>query len=189
MMRVKEGDTSAFTQLVERYKQPVINLVTRMLQDPTEAEDVAQMVFVQAYRSAPRYQPSAKFSTWLFTIARNLCFNELRRRARVRLDSMDAPSGSSPDAPVPEHEDRVTLSPPNQALHGELEDLLEQALADLPESQRLAVLLCREQELTYEEMAEVLGTTISATKSLIHRGRETLKARLKAYLRSGEWES
>lgn len=189
MMRVKEGESSAFTELVERYKQPVINLVARMLQNPSEAEDVAQMVFVQAYRSAERYRPSAKFSTWLFTIARNLCFNELRRRSRHHIESMDAPLGNEPDATAREHEDRTTLTPPDHLLQGELEELVQKALADLPETQRMAVLLCREDELTYDEMAEVLGTSVSATKSLIHRGRESLKARLKAYLQTGEWET
>ena len=80
MLRVKEGDSAAFTELVDKYKQPVMNLVTRMLRDPTEAEDVAQNVFVQVYRSAHRYETTAKFSTWLFTIARRRAIDHLRRR-------------------------------------------------------------------------------------------------------------
>src|SRR5881397_2466836 len=90
MLRVKQGDSGAFTELVDKYKQPVMNVVYRMLRDATEAEDLAQNVFVQVYKSAHRYQVSAKFSTWLFTIARNLCLNEIRRRSRHRADSMDA---------------------------------------------------------------------------------------------------
>src|SRR5262245_20182604 len=89
MLRVKQGDAGAFTQLVEKYKQPVMNLVCRMLGDPIESEDVAQAVFVQVYRSAQRYEVSAKFSTWLFTIARNLSLNELRRRSRHPAASLD----------------------------------------------------------------------------------------------------
>ena len=92
MLRVKQGDTAAFEQLVDKYKQPVMNVVYRMLRDATEAEDVAQNVFVQVYKSASRYEVSSKFSTWLFTIARNLCLNELRRRSRHPADSMDAAS-------------------------------------------------------------------------------------------------
>ena len=82
MLRVKKGDAAAFAQLVDKYKQPVMNLAYRTLRNLTEAEDISQNVFVQVYKSAGRYEPSAKFSTWLFTIARNLCLNEIRRRKR-----------------------------------------------------------------------------------------------------------
>src|SRR5690349_17215911 len=90
MLQVKRGDLAAFEALVEKYKQPVFNVIARSLSDAAEAEDLAQMVFVQVYKSAPRYQATAKFSTWLFTIARNLCLNELRRRTRHPADSLDA---------------------------------------------------------------------------------------------------
>src|SRR5437879_12504892 len=89
MLRVKQGDTGAFEQLVDKYKQPVLNVVYRMLRDATEAEDVAQTVFIQVYKSAARYQVASKFSTWLFTIARNLCLNEISRRSRHPTDTMD----------------------------------------------------------------------------------------------------
>ena len=82
MLRVKQGDMGAFTELVDKYKQPVINVVFRTLRDATEAEDLAQNVFVQVYKSAHRYKVSAKFSTWLFTITRNLAINYSRRRKR-----------------------------------------------------------------------------------------------------------
>src|SRR5437016_11693317 len=91
MLRVKQGDTEAFAQLVDKYKQPVMNVVYRMLRDATEAEDLAQNVFVQVHRSAHRYQVASKFSTWLFTITRNLCLNEIRRRSRHPPDSIDVP--------------------------------------------------------------------------------------------------
>jgi RNA polymerase sigma-70 factor (ECF subfamily) len=188
MLRVKQGDTAAFTELVEKYKQPVMNLVYRTVRDATEAEDVAQNVFVQVYKSAPRYKSTAKFSTWLFTIARNLCLNEIRRRTRHPAESLDAPHPEQEDQPLHQFEDKKTFSPPDSLLHGELAGKIEQAMADLPENQRSAILLCRQEELSYEEIAEVLGCSVSATKSLIHRGRETLKERLKAYLRSGDWE-
>ncbi len=189
MMRVKQGDTAAFTELVDKYKQPVINLVARMLQDATEAEDIAQNVFVQAFRSAHRYEASARFTTWLFTIARNLCFNELRRRSRHPVESMDVSPAEAGERVVQQYEDRSSASPPDTLLHGELKHKLGEALAQLPESQRMAVLLCQQDELSYEEIAKVLGCSLSATKSLIHRGRETLKQRLKPYLRTGEWTS
>jgi RNA polymerase sigma-70 factor, ECF subfamily len=189
MLRVKEGDTSAFTELVEKYKQPVMNLVYRTVHDATEAEDLAQNVFVQVYKSAPRYQSTAKFSTWLFTIARNLCLNEIRRRTRHPAESLDAPHPDQEDQPLHQFEDKKTASPPESMLQGELARKIEEALADLPENQRSAVLLCRQEDLSYEEIAEILGCTVSATKSLIHRGREALKERLKTYLRTGDWDA
>ena len=189
MLRVKQGDGGAFTELVDKYKQPVLNLVYRMLHDPTEAEDIAQNVFVQVYKSARRYEVSAKFSTWLFTIARNLCLNEIRRRSRHPAASLDTPHPEQDGQPLHQFEDKKTFSPPDSLLHGELEAKIEEALAELPESQRTAILLCRQDELSYEQIAEVLGCSLSATKSLIHRGRETLKLKLKPYLRKGSWHT
>ena len=113
MLRVKQGDTAAFTELVDKYKQPVMNVAYRMLHDATEAEDLAQAVFVQVFKSADRYQVSSKFSTWLFTIARNLCLNEIRRRTRHRAESMDAPHPEQEDQPLHQFEDKQTASPPD----------------------------------------------------------------------------
>ena len=187
MLRVKRGDDTAFTELVEKYKQPVMNLVYRILRDATEAEDMAQNVFVQIYKSAPRYEISAKFSTWLFTIARNLCLNELRRRSRHPAESLDAARPEDEDQPLRQFEDKKNFTPPESLLQNELAHKIEAALAELPENQRTAILLCRQDELSYEEISKVLGCSLSATKSMIHRGRETLKEKLKPYLKSGEW--
>src|SRR5919108_1456871 len=188
MLRVKRGDREAFEELVDKYKQPVLNVLYRMLGDATEAEDLAQNVFVQVFRSAQRYRVSARFSTWLFTIARNLCLNEIRRRSRHPTQSFDAAHSEQEDQPLRQFEDAKTFSPPDALLHEELEGKIQQALAGLPANQRIAILLCREEELSYEEIAQVLGCSLSATKSLIHRGRETLKQKLKPYLRSGAWK-
>lgn len=187
MLRVKQGDADAFAQLVAKYKQPVMNLLSRMLRDPTEAEDLTQNVFLQVYRSAHRYQVSAKFSTWLFTIARNLCLNELRRRSRHPAESMDVMHPEREDQPLHQLEDKKTFSPPESLLHGELELKIEEAISALPENQRMAILMCRQDDLSYQEMSAILGCSLSATKSLIHRGRETLKDKLKPYLKSGVW--
>src|SRR5881296_33741 len=144
MLRVKQGDREAFTELVEKYKQPVMNLVYRTLPDATEAEDLAQHVFLQVFKSAGRYEVSAKFSTWLFTIARNLCLNEIRRRSRHPAQSMDAPHPDFEDQPMAQFEDKKNFSPPETLLHHELEGKIEAALAELPENQRSAILLCRQ---------------------------------------------
>jgi RNA polymerase sigma-70 factor (ECF subfamily) len=187
MLRVKQGDWAAFTELVDKYKQPVLNLAYRMLRDATEAEDLAQVVFIQVYKSAHRYEVASKFSTWMFTIARNLCLNEIRRRTRHPTDSLEGQQAEQDNQPGRQFEDVKTCSPPANVLHGELEQKVEEALAELPENQRTAVVLCRGEELSYEDIAKVLGCSVSATKSLIHRGRETLKRKLKPYLHSGMW--
>ena len=187
MLRVKQGDASAFAELVDKYKQPVMNFVYRMLRDLTEAEDLAQNVFLQVHKSAHRYEVSSRFSTWLFTIARNLCLNEIRRRSRHPADSLETAHPEQEDQPARQFEDQKTFLPPQSLLHGELETKIEEALSELPENQRTAITLCRQDELSYEDIARVLGCSVSATKSLIHRGRETLKQRLKPYLRTGAW--
>jgi RNA polymerase sigma-70 factor (ECF subfamily) len=188
MLRVRQGDMAAFAELVDKYKQPVMNVAYRMLHDATEAEDLAQAVFVQVFKSANRYHVSSKFSTWLFTIARNLCINEIRRRARHPSESMETPHPEEEQQPSRQFEDRQTASPPAHLLHGELEAKIGEALAELPENQRLAIVLCSQEELSYEEIARVLRCSVSATKSLIFRGREALKQKLKPYLQSGAWQ-
>lgn len=188
MLRVKRGDRAAFEELVSKYQQPVLNFIYRALPDAAEAEDLAQGVFVQVWKSAARYEPSAKFSTWLFTIARNLCLNEFRRRARHPADSLDAPAHADTEEPRGHGiEDRRESAASDALLRGELEAKVAEAVAALPENQRTALVLWQRDELAYEDIAEVLGCSLSAVKSLIHRARETLKARLKPYLRTGEW--
>jgi RNA polymerase sigma-70 factor (ECF subfamily) len=188
MLRVKQGDAAAFEELVDKYKQPVMNFVYRTLPDATEAEDLAQHVFLQVFKSAHRYEAAAKFSTWLFTIARNLCLNEIRRRIRHPADSLDE-TYPGDDRPIRQPQETRNFSPPDSLLHAELEGKVEEALAALPEKQRTAILMCRGDEHSYEDIAKILGCSVSATKSLIHRGRETLKEKLKPYLRTGAWKA
>src|SRR5579871_6876709 len=185
MLRVQRGDDTAFAELVDKYKQPVMNLAYRFLRDATEAEDLAQNVFLQAYKSASRYQARARLSTWLFTITRNLCLNEIRRRTRHPADSIEAQSTvqGAEEQPARQFEDSKTALPTDAILNRELEQKVAQALATLPEVQRTAIVLCQRDEMSYDDIAQVLGCSVSATKSLIHRGRETLKQILKPYLR------
>ncbi len=187
MLRVKRGDRAAFAELVAKYQQPLFNFVFRTLRDETETEDVAQNTFLQVWKSRARYERTAKFSTWLFTIARNLCLNEIRRRSRHPAESLEETHAEHDDQPSRQYEDKKIFLPTETALHGELSRKIEAALAELPENQRTAILLCRQDELSYEEIAEVLDCSLSATKSLIHRGREYLKEKLKPYLQTGDW--
>jgi RNA polymerase sigma-70 factor (ECF subfamily) len=189
MLRVKRGDMEAFEGLVEKYKQPIVNLMYRMLRDLDEAEDLAQNVFIRVHQSAGRYEVSAKFSTWIFTIARRLCLNEIRRRGRHPAESLDSSQSQNEEQAPRQFEDTKVFSPPETYLHGELAQKIEEALAQLPEKQRLAIVLCRQDELSYEQIAKVLACSVPAIKSLIHRGRETLKEKLKPYLQTGAWEA
>jgi RNA polymerase sigma-70 factor, ECF subfamily len=187
MLQVKNGDITAFERLVDKYKQPVLNLINRTLTDPTEAEDLAQNVFVQVFRSASRYQHTARFTTWLYTITRNLCLNEIRRRSRHPAESLDGLGEDTEDHPARQYEDPKSHSADAHLLSDELVYKVEEALSDLPEKQRTAILLFQEKDMSYEEISIILNCSLSATKSLIHRGRETLKLRLKPYLQSGTW--
>jgi len=188
MLRVKRGDRAAFAELVEKYKQPLFNFVFRTLRDETETEDVAQNTFLQVWKSRARYERTAKFTTWLFTIARNLCLNEIRRRSRHPAESLEETHHEHDDQPSRQYEDKKIFLPTQNILHSELAKKIEEALAELPENQRTAILLCRQDEVSYEEIAEIIGCSLSATKSIIHRGRETLKEKLKPYLQTGDWD-
>jgi len=178
MLQVREGDVRAFERLIERHQYAILGTVAKMLGSPTEAEDVAQQVFIRVWRSAARYEPSAKFTTWLFTIARNLVFNEVRRRQRKPTVSVEAR----------EEEYHLTIAdgtrPPPDAemLHTELEAAVDAAIAALPEKQRLAVILRRYEEMPYEEIAKVLKMSVPAIKSLLFRARTDLKNSLRRYL-------
>ncbi|MDB6055637.1 MAG: rna polymerase sigma factor region 2 [Verrucomicrobiales bacterium] len=188
MLRVRDGDILAFEELVEKYKQLVIHVAYRSLKDQAEAEDLAQTVFVQVFKSASRYEPTAKFSTWLFTICRNLCLNEIRRRSRHPAESLDEPVQYSEDSAPRQYEDLKVPGASDLLLREELEQKIDEAINDLPENQRTALMLCKQEEASYEDISAILGCSLSATKSLIHRARETLKMKLKPYLKSGVWQ-
>ena len=187
MLRVKKGDAQAFEELVDKYKQPILNFIYRTLRDSSDAEDIAQNVFLQVFKSADRYRVEAKFSTWLYTIARNLCLNEIRRRSRHPAESLDAAEQPEDDFASRQFEDSKNTSAPDLLLRDELKRKVEEALESLPENQRTAILLFKEKEMSYEEISKILDCSLSATKSLIHRGRETLKQKLKPYLKTGNW--
>jgi RNA polymerase sigma-70 factor, ECF subfamily len=179
MLRVKEGDIKAFEQLVELHQNAIIGTVARMLNNVDDAHDIAQQVFLRVWKSAPRYEPTAKFTTWLFTITRNLVFNETRRRSRRKEVPIEAESDD--DQPL-QFANLSTPGPDQQAQQDELENALDHAIAALPEKQRLAVLLRRHQELPYDQLCEILKMSLPAVKSLLFRARTELRKRLASYL-------
>jgi RNA polymerase sigma-70 factor (ECF subfamily) len=178
MQLVGAGDTVAFERLVERHQSLVAGTVARMLGHNSDVEDVAQQVFIRVWKSASRYVPRAKFTTWLLKITRNLVFNELRRRKRHAL----TPLQSEPDGEEMQLKDERGPTPDSAYLEGELQRAVEAAIGELPESQRMAVVLRRYEELSYEEIAQVLEQSVPAVKSLLFRARTELREQLKAYL-------
>lgn len=180
MERIGAGDHVAFRHLVERHQNAVIGTVAKMLGNPSEAEDISQQVFLRIWRNAKRYRPDAKFTTYLFTITRNLVFNETRRKGRKKEVSSDEREENSNHL-IEESPDR---QPDAELLQAELQAAVDAAIASLPESQRMAVVLRRYEQLSYEEIAEVLGLSVSAVKSLLFRARTALRESLGAYLAS-----
>lgn len=179
MLAVKEGNEAAFEILVERHQLRVVGTVAKMLGGDADAEDISQQVFVRVWQSAPRYNPSAKFTTWLLTIARNLVFNEMRRRHRARLVPLEQEDS---DRPPLDHADSSARPAPDEIAEAELQEAITRAIAALPEMQRMAVVLRRFENMPYEEIAKVLGTTVPAVKSLLFRARSELKDSLKNYI-------
>ncbi len=178
MERIGAGDHEAFRQLVEIHQHAVMGTVAKMLGNASDAQDIAQQVFLRIWRHAKRYRPDAKFTTYLFTITRNLVFNETRRRGRKKEVSSDQREENTSHR-LAEQPDR---QPDAELLQRELQQAVDTAIAGLPESQRLAVVLRRYEQLTYEEIAQVLDLSVSAVKSLLFRARTSLRESLSEYL-------
>jgi RNA polymerase sigma-70 factor (ECF subfamily) len=178
MRLVARGDTSAFEQVIERHQALVAGTAARMLGSNSDVEDIAQQVFIRVWKSARRYVPRAKFTTWLLKITRNLVFNELRRakrRAQVPLQ----PDPGAEEIPL---KDETNPAPDASLLEDELQRAIEEAIMQLPESQRMALVLRRYEQLSYEEIAEVLDLSVPAVKSVLFRARTELRSRLNKYL-------
>jgi len=187
VVRVRDGNLHAFGALVEKYNQPIVNFAARTLGDPMEAQDVAQNAFVRVFKESGRFRFACRFSTWLYTITRNLCLNELRRRARFQCDNAGSEEIEQPELARWEWQATHHGHGPETVFQRELQEKIEQALALLPERERTAILLLQEEDLSYADVAAILGTSLAATKTLIHRGRQALKTVLRPYLRSGAW--
>src|SRR5467141_286808 len=178
MQLVGGGDTRAFEKLVERHQTLVAGTVARMLGSNSDVEDIAQQVFIRVWKSARRYVPRAKFTTWLLKITRNLVFNELRRTKR----HAHVPLQSEPGAEDPPLKDELTLGPDVSLLETELQQTIEEAILQLPETQRMALVLRRYEQLSYEQIGEVLDLSVPAVKSVLFRARSELRTRLSKYL-------
>jgi RNA polymerase sigma-70 factor (ECF subfamily) len=178
MELVGHGDMLAFEQLVERHQALVAGTVARMLGSNSEVEDIAQQVFIRVWKSAARYTPRAKFTTWLLKITRNLVFNELRRSKR----RAHVPMQSDAEAEEIPLKDETSPAPDASLLEHELQAAIEDAITQLPDTQRMALVLRRYEQLSYDQIAEILDLSVPAVKSLLFRARSELRERLSKYL-------
>jgi RNA polymerase sigma-70 factor (ECF subfamily) len=187
MRLIAGGDEEALRELIEKHQGAVYGTIAKMLGDPIEAQDLAQQVFVRVYRAAGTYRATAQFKTWMFTIVRNLVFNEHRRRSRATFISLHPPenesSGSGGGLDLP---DTMNKTPGESALQEEMLRAFDGAILALPEQQRLAIVLRRYDEFSYEQIAEILKTSVPAVKSLLFRARETLRLALRDYLETDD---
>ena len=168
MVAFRGGDESAFRALFEKHGRAMAAFCNRFVRDPARAEELAQDVFLKVYRSAAAYEPTARFSTFLYRVATNHCLNEVRRAARDPRAGAD-PRGGDAGALDPDALPSAGASPEDEATGRALARAVERLLERLPENQRAALVLCRFQGLSYDEIAEVLGVTVPAVKSLVHR--------------------
>ncbi|HKB97864.1 MAG TPA: sigma-70 family RNA polymerase sigma factor [Terriglobales bacterium] len=182
MLRVKTGDESAFAYLVQKYRRPMVGFMYRLCHNPSTAEELAQEVFLRVYRSRTSYEPTAKFTTWLYRIATNLAVNHARdtRHERpentVRLDEPDRETGTTPDLA----DDSLTAE--QEILRRERLAAIRSKVTALPERQRVAVIMHKYQQMDYRQIAGVLKLSESATKSLLFRAYETLREQLKEFV-------
>ncbi len=181
MLDVKAGDQQSFELLLQRYRTPLVNFLYRMVRSREQAEDLAQEVFLRVYRAREDYEPSAKFTTWLFRIATNLALNSLRDHRYQKLEiSMDAPivadAEDGDERPMEVADEHPDIE--QHLVEEARKKMIRHAIEKLPEKQRAAVLLHKYQELDYSEISKILRCSESALKSLLFRAYETLRVEL-----------
>ena len=182
MLRVKAGDQSAFEYLVQKYRRPMVGFMYRMARNAAAAEDLAQEVFLRVYRSRETYEPSAKFTTWLYRIATNLAVNHARDtrherpEVQVSLDEPDEETGTTFEVAD------ASLNAEQALVRRERMMAIRRKVEALPEQQQQAVIMHKYQQMDYKQIAEVLKKSESATKSLLFRAYETLREQLKEFI-------
>ncbi len=179
MRLIASDDEIAFRKLVEKYQRVVIGTIGKMTNFSADSEDLAQEVFVRIWKSSKKYKPTAKFTTYLFTITRNLVFNYTRKKSRKKEHSLEEQEEDWHQ----QLSDSAPSNQPDQSLaQAELKTIVDDAIAKLPEKQRLAVVLRRYEKMPYEEIASVLEISVPAVKSQLFRARTTLRDLLEPYL-------
>ncbi len=184
MLRVQQGDDSAFEELVRSYQGRLISVLQHLVGDQETAEDLAQEVFLRVYRARKTYEPTAKFCTWLFRIANNLASNMRRSRGRRKEVPLTA-RDSGPLGPRPEERliaEKSAFLPTRQLDKSEARAMVQGALESLNERQRMAVLLHKFEEMSYADIGAAMDLSPAAVKSLLSRARENLRSKLEAYV-------
>ena len=183
MLRVRRGDTESFEVLLRRYRAPMVNFFVRMVRDHALAEDLAQEVFLRVYQARHRYQPEARFTTWLYRIATNLALNAIRdRKGTLAPTEFEDEQGESETARVADTKPTVD----QQMMQSDLQRIIREAVEALPEKQCAAVILHKYQDVDYHQISKVLGMSESAVKSLLFRAYESLRERLEPLLKGGQ---
>jgi RNA polymerase sigma-70 factor (ECF subfamily) len=177
MLAWRAGEDVAFDRLVELHSGQVWALVSRFMGRHPGREDLVQEVFLRVVRARERYQPTARFTTWLYRIVFNLCVNETQRGAGREAVSLDGPMGTAAgrEGQTREWEDEGLEGPSERMERADLVGQVRAAIAALPEKQRMALILAKYDEMPYVEIGVVLGASEKAVKSLVHRAREGLR--------------
>jgi RNA polymerase sigma-70 factor (ECF subfamily) len=178
MTAVAGGDLAAFRTIAELHHKPLISFIARYTGDRDSAEDIAQEVFLRVFKAAKSYNPQAKFRTWLFTIATNLCLNEIRAN-KSRPKFVDVSDLHEQEYPIAAP---AAFSPEKAAQDAELSAAVQKAINNLPENQRIAILLRQYNDFSYNEIGKIMGISTSAVESLIQRARQSLKKSLSPFL-------
>ncbi len=187
MLRVRDDDAAAFEELVLRYQTRLVSIMQHLVAVRDQAEDLAQEVFLRVYRARKRYRPDAKFATWLFTIANNVASNANRSQSRRReVHVSNSPGDGSAGIPLEQLAVAASGTMPARRLDKvERAEIVRQAVTSLNERQRMALLLSKFEGMSYAEIAESMGLTIQATKSLLSRARDNLRMLLEPYIEDG----
>jgi RNA polymerase sigma-70 factor, ECF subfamily len=186
MLAFSRGDENAFRELFNKYKNNIINFCFRFCFSRGVAEELAQEVFIRVYQAADRYRPDARFSTWLYRIAVNICLNESRKnKYKVHIKSMDQPDDIGHSEFVRDIEDQESLSSHDLVEAREREKFIGQAMSTLSEKQRIALILRIFNEFSYQEIAGQMDISESKVKSLIYKGRQRLQELLKEFSPTG----
>jgi RNA polymerase sigma-70 factor (ECF subfamily) len=187
MLQFRNGNGAAFEELVLRYQSRLLTILEHLVGNRELAEDLTQDVFLRVYKARLRYEPGAKFSTWLFTIANNVASNANRSRSRRR--EVGVPGGNGSDT-SPLQLDQLAKAAsgfmPTRALDkAEQAEMVRQAVASLGERQRMALLLAKFEGMSYQDIADTMGLSVQAIKSLLSRARVNLKEILTPYVEQG----
>ncbi len=187
MLRVRDDDGAAFEELVQKYQSRLVGILRHLVSNTDQAEDLAQDVFLRIYRARKRYVPTAKFSTWLFTITHNVASTALSKRSRRKeVNLTHSPSGAMPSRPLDTMaKEKSALMPARLVARDEMAEMMRSAIAQLGDRQRMAMLLSKFEGMSYLEIAETMDLSTQAVKSLLSRARLKLKTILEPYVENG----